>query len=76
MELLRTLEHPNIVRYIDFIKTEKEFTLVLEYVEQGSLLSLVKQFGTLPENLIANYVSQALRGLEYMHSRGVAHCDM
>ena len=76
IKILRELDHPNIVRYIDIIKAEKRMFLVLEYVEQGSLLSIVKQFGSLPENLIAVYIDQTLRGLAYLHSKNVAHCDI
>lgn len=76
IRILKALNHPNIVRYIDFVKSEKHFNIVLEYVEQGSLLSLVKQFGAITENLVRVYVSQTLIGLAYLHSKNVTHCDM
>jgi serine/threonine protein kinase len=76
IRLLRDLTHPNIVRYIDFIKSDSHLNLILEYVEQGSLLNIVKQFGSLTENLASLYIKQTLQGLSYLHSKGVAHCDI
>ena len=61
---------------MDLVKSDKHLNLVLEYVEQGSLLSVRKQFGSISEQLVANYISQTLRGLAYLHSQGVTHCDM
>eukprot|EP00158_Paraphelidium_tribonemae_P004665 Partr_v1_DN26898_c2_g1_i3_m40903 putative mitogen-activated protein kinase kinase kinase len=76
IRILSDLEHPNIVRYVDFVKSERHLNIVLEYIEQGSLLNIVKQFGQMPESLIANYVGQTLRGLQYLHSKNVTHCDI
>ena len=76
IKILTQLEHPNIVKYVDFVFTNQHLNLILEYIEQGSLLNLVKQFGQIPESLIANYVSQTLAGLHYLHSHSVTHCDI
>jgi serine/threonine protein kinase len=48
----------------------------LEYVENGSLDSLIKKFGKLPETLVATYVQQVLLGLDFLHSQGVIHRDI
>eukprot|EP01126_Amoeba_proteus_P035262 TRINITY_DN3548_c0_g1_i1.p1 TRINITY_DN3548_c0_g1~~TRINITY_DN3548_c0_g1_i1.p1 ORF type:complete len:345 (-),score=57.37 TRINITY_DN3548_c0_g1_i1:777-1751(-) len=77
--LLQRLNHPNIVRYIDSCKTDKEFYIVLEYVENGSLSDILKDFGEggrFPEHLIVLYIEQVLRGLEYLHQQGVIHRDI
>ena len=74
--MLRDLVHPNIVKIIDVIKVDVALNLILEYAEQGSLLNVVKQFGTLPETLIASYLTQILQGLQYLHKESVVHCDM
>lgn len=48
----------------------------MEYVESGSLDSLIKKFGKFPENLVAIYIHQVLQGLVYLHKQGVTHRDI
>ena len=75
--ILKNLSHPNVVTYYDSITTEAHVYLILEFVENGSLLSSLKQFaGRFPEKLVAVYTRQVLQGLAYIHGRGVIHCDI
>ncbi|CDW87458.1 protein serine threonine kinase [Stylonychia lemnae] len=76
INLLKKLEHPNIVKYIDSIYTEHYLNIILEYVENGSLDSLIKKFGKFPETLVAIYVQQVLQGLDYLHTQVVIHRDI
>lgn len=50
--------------------------IILEYVENGSLESLIRKFGNFPETLVAIYIQQVLHGLEYLHSQLVIHRDI
>ena len=68
INLLKKLEHPKIVKYIDSIQTEDHLNIVLEYVENGSLDSMIRQFGKMTETLVTIYVQQVLQGLDYLHS--------
>lgn len=75
--LLKSLAHDNIVKYEGFIQTTEHMHIVLEYVENGSLLHTLKHFGnTLPENLVASYCHDILQGLVYLHKKDVVHCDL
>ena len=58
------------MRYFETIRTESHLYLVLEYVENGSLATLIKNFGAFPEHLVCVYVRQVLRGLEWLHEQG------
>jgi serine/threonine protein kinase len=73
IELLKQLSHPNIVRYIDSVRTDAFLYIVLELVEKGSLSAAIKRFGNFDEQLTAVYIAQVLRGLEYLHDNGVIH---
>ena len=51
--------------------------IVLEYVEGGSLQSLIKQKNIIiTEDLLNKYVYQILLGLEYIHNLGIIHRDI
>ncbi|ORX81854.1 Pkinase-domain-containing protein [Anaeromyces robustus] len=76
VELLQSLSHPCIVSYYGFILNEEYLNIILEFVENGSLLNTLKSFGNFPEKLIANYTVKILEGLEYLHAKGVVHCDL
>ncbi|KAL2430384.1 Cytokinesis protein sepH [Exophiala dermatitidis] len=76
IDLLKNLDHPNIVKYHGFVKTPETLNIILEYCENGSLHSISKNFGRFPENLVALYMSQVLQGLVYLHEQGVIHRDI
>ena len=76
IDLLKNLDHPNIVKYKGFVKTPETLNIILEYCENGSLHTISKNFGRFPENLVGLYMSQALHGLLYLHDQGVIHRDI
>ncbi|KAF9948017.1 hypothetical protein BGZ72_010005, partial [Mortierella alpina] len=76
VDLLKSLAHPSIVKYEGFIMTYGYLNIVLEFVENGSLLTTLKSFGTFPEKLVVAYVVKILEGLVYLHGKQVVHCDL
>ncbi|XP_042454859.1 MAP3K epsilon protein kinase 1-like [Zingiber officinale] len=78
IDLLKNLNHKNIVKYLGSIKTKTHLHIVLEYVENGSLANIIKpnKFGPFPEPLVAFYIAQVLEGLVYLHEQGVIHRDI
>eukprot|EP01125_Pyxidicula_operculata_P017905 TRINITY_DN6324_c0_g1_i3.p1 TRINITY_DN6324_c0_g1~~TRINITY_DN6324_c0_g1_i3.p1 ORF type:complete len:1458 (-),score=499.55 TRINITY_DN6324_c0_g1_i3:1446-5765(-) len=76
IKLLKKLEHPNIVKYVDSVQTDNSLFIVLEFVENGSLADITKEVGRFPEPLIVIYISQILEGLDYLHEQGVIHRDI
>ncbi|KAI8882114.1 kinase-like protein, partial [Backusella circina FSU 941] len=76
VNILKTLSHSNIVKYIGFIPSDQYVYLVLEYAENGSLMSTLKAFGAFPEKLVASFCIKILKGLNYLHINQVVHCDL
>ncbi|KAL3504016.1 hypothetical protein ACH5RR_033857 [Cinchona calisaya] len=78
IDLLKNLNHKNIVKYLGSLKTKSHLHIILEYVENGSLANIIKpnKFGPFPESLVAVYISQVLEGLVYLHEQGVIHRDI
>eukprot|EP01125_Pyxidicula_operculata_P020147 TRINITY_DN738_c1_g4_i2.p1 TRINITY_DN738_c1_g4~~TRINITY_DN738_c1_g4_i2.p1 ORF type:complete len:1263 (-),score=476.77 TRINITY_DN738_c1_g4_i2:129-3917(-) len=76
ISILRTLEHPNIVRYYGSSIEGNMFNIFLECVPSGSLASFIANFGPLPETVARIYTRQILTGLEFLHSRQIIHHDI
>ncbi|AQZ13586.1 BCK1 (YJL095W) [Zygosaccharomyces parabailii] len=73
---LKDLDHLNIVQYLGFEVKDSIYSLFLEYVAGGSVGSLIRMYGKFDETLIKHLTIQVLRGLSYLHSRGILHRDM
>jgi serine/threonine protein kinase len=60
IDLLKNLNHRNIVTYLGSYRTPAALCIILEYVENGSIATLLKpsKFGAFPESLVAVYISQ------------------
>lgn len=78
IDLLKNLNHKNIVKYLGSLKTKAHLHIILEYMENGSLANIIKpnKFGPFPESLVAVYIAQVLEGLVYLHEQGVIHRDI
>ncbi|KAG5176589.1 kinase-like domain-containing protein, partial [Tribonema minus] len=75
IDLLKKLNHANIVQYIDTIQTDTHLHIILEIME-SSLSAMCKKFGNFSESLTAIYMTQVLEGLKYLHDQGVLHRDV
>ncbi|RXK42452.1 STE/STE11/CDC15 protein kinase [Tremella mesenterica] len=76
VELLKRLDHPSIVKYEGMSRDPDYLSIILEFVENGSLGSVLKAFGKFNERLAATYTAKILEGLDYLHREGVVHCDL
>jgi serine/threonine protein kinase len=76
LKLLSKLRHKNIVQYIDNIELKTKLYIFMEYIENGSLYGILKDYGPIKENIAAMYTKQVLEGLRYLHSQGVVHRDI
>ncbi|XP_015081776.1 mitogen-activated protein kinase kinase kinase 18-like [Solanum pennellii] len=80
-KILSQLSSPYIVRYKGYDVTKEKdklmFNIMMEYMPEGTLSDEIrKQSGRMNEPLIGYYTKQIVQGLEYLHSRGIAHCDI
>lgn len=76
IDLLRDLQHENIVQYLGSNSDDQHFNIFLEYVPGGSVAAMLNSYGQLQEPLIRNFVRQILAGLSYLHGREIIHRDI
>jgi serine/threonine-protein kinase len=74
-QTLSTLDHPNIVRVLDFGVDEEMFYLVMELIFGGSLHNQLGQ-GPLKMDEWVKVARESLRGLAAAHEKGVLHLDL
>ncbi|KAJ7183592.1 kinase-like domain-containing protein [Mycena filopes] len=75
-EMLKDLDHPNIVQYLGFEETPANLSIFLEYVPGGSIGSCLRRHGKFDEEVTKSFASQILGGLEYLHLKGIMHRDL
>jgi len=76
IELLKDLDHDNIVQYLGFEANPNSVHIFLEYVSGGSIASNLMKSGPFDELYAANLIRQILRVLAYLHSCNILHRDI
>ena len=78
IKVLKSLNHPNIIKIKEAIDSSKQIHIVMEYVGGCSLWSYLKKRPNrlLPESAARKYFTQIISGLNYCHSLGVIHRDL
>ncbi|KAG6814371.1 hypothetical protein H0H92_010957 [Tricholoma furcatifolium] len=76
IELLKNLQHVNIVQYLYSSDDDEYLNIFLEYVPGGSVTALLRSYGAFEEPLVKNFVRQILEGLSYLHERDIIHRDI
>jgi len=75
IEILRSLQHENIIRMSDAFETRSEFCVVTEFA-QGELFEVLEDDRCLPESEVRAIAQQLVSALHYLHSHRVIHRDM
>jgi calcium-dependent protein kinase len=68
IELLRQLDHPNIVKIFEYFSDEDKYYLITEYCRGGDLFDLIKKKRKFSEMSAAYIMYQIFRALFYCHS--------
>lgn len=71
-----SLDHPNIVKVLDYGQDGEIRYIVQEYVAGTNLKDFILEKGPLPWNLAIPLMIQIALGLEHAHNRGIIHRDM
>ena len=80
VNLLKKLDHPNIIKFIEVKPTKKYIEIITEYAEKGDLynqLNIQKEKNIyFPEKIIIDWLIQTCQALKYIHSKHIIHRDI
>jgi serine/threonine protein kinase len=77
VQIMRQLDHPNIVKLVDFNESKQYYYLILELCPGGELFHQIVRLTYFSENLSRHVIVQVANALEYLHeTAGVVHRDI
>ena len=76
INILSTLKHPNIVRFIETLKTPNNFYFVYEYCNGGTLESMLHTKKQLPEAQALIIFRQLLEAFKELNKNNIMHRDL
>ena len=76
IEILRKLDHPNILKITDFYSLKTEYNIITEYCQEGELFDEIKANAPFSEVMAAWYMNQILSAVCYCHSMNILHRDL
>ncbi|HEY8525648.1 MAG TPA: serine/threonine-protein kinase [Acidimicrobiales bacterium] len=75
-EVLRRLNHPNVVRLLDVVDEGDEIVLVMPYLPGGNLAERVSQHGPAPADEVERQARHLFAALSQAHALGIVHRDI
>ena len=76
-ELLCSLDHPGIVKFLNYVETADGVYLIMEYVKGITLEDFInKKNGLIVEKKAYPFICEILDAFAYAHSKGIVHRDI
>src|SRR5690348_5186045 len=80
VKLLQSVDHPNIVKYLDSFISENELYIAIEWADKGDLKRFIKKTNSegdkFDEYKVIEYTRQLGSALLHMHEKRIIHRDL
>ena len=76
IEILRKLQHPNIMKLYEFYSDYEYYYLVNEYCSEGDLNDKMIKIENFDENIVKILMFQIFQAVYYLHNKNVIHGDL
>ncbi|MCJ1378370.1 hypothetical protein MMC17_001468 [Xylographa soralifera] len=76
LRIMKILNHPHIVEYVEYEEREKYLFIVMEYISHGDLLRYLGNYGKMYEPQCQSITRQLCHALRYLHNCRITHRDI
>ncbi len=76
VEILKNLDHPNIIKIYEIYVTSTSFHIISEYCPGGDLFDKLEYHNYFSEKQVAYLMRQILSSVSYLHDNNVIHRDI
>jgi calcium-dependent protein kinase len=76
VEILKLVDHPNVVKLYEVFEDRDYLHLVFELCSGGSFRDYVRSWGPLKEGIAVKVMTQLMQAVSYLHSRHIVHRDV
>ncbi|KAF0878062.1 receptor-interacting serine/threonine-protein kinase 1 isoform X1 [Crocuta crocuta] len=74
--MMHRLRHSRVVKLLGVILEEGNYSLVMEYMEKGNLMHVLKAEISIPLSVKGRIILETIEGMCYLHREGVIHKDL
>ena len=80
VNLLKRVNHPNIIKYLDSFIFQNELYIAVEWADKGDVKRLIRKYkqegDEIDESRVIEYTREIAAGLNHMHEQRVIHRDL
>jgi serine/threonine protein kinase len=77
ISFLKMLNHPLVVSFYETTEDENNFYIIMEFLENGSLIDLIHKNDNFPESVAQRYFAEIFGSIEYLHAEmRISHRDL
>ena len=76
INILRSMDHPNILKIFEFYSNEESYSLITEYCSGGELFKEIEDNGPFDEKYSAYVMYQIFSAINYCHNMNIIHRDL
>uniref|UniRef100_A0A8C2S613 LIM domain kinase 2 n=1 Tax=Capra hircus TaxID=9925 RepID=A0A8C2S613_CAPHI len=76
VKVMRSLDHPNVLKFIGVLYKDKKLNLLTEYIEGGTLKDFLRSVDPFPWQQKVRFAKGIASGMAYLHSMCIIHRDL